>query len=318
MRVTLFTRDGCSLCDQVSVDLASLRDELPHELHEVDIESDPELYERYHEIIPVCLIGPYTLHTPIRKVDLEVALLAAGESASLQTPLPSQGERSRAVKLNKGLLFFARHWLAIFNLIVLLYVAIPFGAPILMKAGLEVPANVIYRIYRPLCHQLGFRSWFLFGEQAYYPLEHSGLDVLSYEDVTANDTWDWRQAQDFTGNERLGYKVALCQRDVAIYGGILLAGLAFGLVRSRLRPIPIWIWFIFGIVPIAIDGGSQLLTSLPILDLPVRESVPALRTLTGALFGVLNTWLAYPYVEETMQETRTLVLSKLAAAGELT
>jgi uncharacterized membrane protein len=187
-----------------------------------------------------------------------------------------------------------------------------------MKAGLEVPANVIYRIYRPLCHQLGFRSWFLFGEQAYYPLEHSGLDVLSYEDVTANDTWDWRQAQDFTGNERLGYKVALCQRDVAIYGGILLAGLAFGLVRSRLRPIPIWIWFIFGIVPIAIDGGSQLLTSLPILDLPVRESVPALRTLTGALFGVLNTWLAYPYVEETMQETRTLVLSKLAAAGELT
>jgi hypothetical protein len=31
----------------------------------------------------------------------------------------------------------------------------------------------------------------------------------------------------------------------------------------------------------------------------------------------MNVWLAYPYVEETMQETRTLVLSKLAAAGEL-
>jgi uncharacterized membrane protein len=317
MRVTLFTRDGCSLCDQVSSDLASLRDVLPHELNEVDIESDPELYERYHEIIPVCLIGPYTLQTPIRMVDLEVALRAAGESTSLQAPLPSQGERNRAVRLNKGLLFFARHWLAIFNLIVFLYVGIPFSTPVLMEAGLEVPANIIYRIYRPLCHQLGFRSWFLFGEQAYYPLEHSGLNVLSYEEVTANDTWDWRQAQDFTGNERLGYKVALCQRDVAIYGGILLAGLVFSLVRSRLRPIPIWIWFFFGIVPIAIDGGSQLLTSLPILDLPVRESVPALRTLTGALFGVLNAWLAYPYVEETMQETRTLVLSKLAAAGEL-
>jgi hypothetical protein len=137
IRITLFTRDGCSLCDQVSADLVSLRDELPHELHEVDIESDSELFDRYHEIIPVCLIGPYTLQNPIRKVDLEVALRAAGESTNHQTALPSKAERSRAVRLNKGLLFFARHWLAIFNLIVLLYVGIPFGAPILMEAGLE-------------------------------------------------------------------------------------------------------------------------------------------------------------------------------------
>ena len=97
----------------------------------------------------------------------------------------------------------------------------------------------------------------------------------------------------------------------------MIAGLLFGLVRQRIRPLPIWIWFFLGILPIALDGGSQLIASLPLLRLPVRESIPALRTLTGALFGVMNVWLAYPYVEQTMQETRTLVLSKLAAAGEL-
>ncbi len=317
MRVTLFTREDCSLCDQVKADLDALSDELPHDLIEVNIDEDADLYERYHEKIPVCLIGPYTLEAPVRRVDLEVALRAAADSPNLPAGEPSQKARSRGVSLNRGLLFFTRHWLAIFNLIVLIYVGVPFSAPVLMQAGIETPAKVIYRVYRPLCHQLSFRSWFLFGEQAYYPLEHAGLNVVSYEQATGNATWEWRQAQDFLGNEQLGYKVAICQRDVAIYFSILLAGLLFGVVRNRIRPLPIWVWFFLGIVPIALDGGSQLIASLPILRLPVRESIPALRTLTGALFGVMNVWLAYPYVEETMQETRVLVVSKLAAAGEM-
>jgi uncharacterized membrane protein len=317
MRVTLFSREECELCEQVKLDLLEIQAEIPHELHEIDIDHDPELYDRYHEKIPVCLIGPYTLEAPIRKIDLEVALRAAADRPTSPQSTSTPREREQAVGLNKGLLFFARHWLAIFNLIVLVYVGLPFGAPVLMQAGLETPATIIYRVYRPLCHQLSFRSWFLFGDQAYYPLEHAGLEVNSYEEVTGNSTWDWRNAQNFVGDQQLGYKVALCQRDVAIYGGILLAGLLFGLVRKRIRPIPIWIWFFFGILPIAADGGSQLIASLPLLDIPVRESVPALRTLSGALFGVFNVWLAYPYVEETMEDTRTLVLRKLAAAGEL-
>ena len=317
MRVMLFTREDCELCEQVKADLAALEPDLPHDLHEVDIDNDPELYERYHEIIPVCIIGPYTLQAPIRKIDLEVALRAAEEGAGKQDQAAPRKSNNQGVRLNKGLLLFARHWLVIFNLIVFLYLALPFSAPILMRAGLETPANVIYRIYGPLCHQYSFRSWFLFGEQVYYPLEHAGLDVQSYEQATGNDTWDWLQARDFTGNEQVGYKVALCQRDVAIYGGILLAGLFFGLVRKWIKPLPIWIWLLLGIFPMALDGGSQLIASLPILNLPVRESIPLLRTLTGGMFGVLNVWLAYPYVEETMQETRTLVLNKLAAAGEL-
>jgi hypothetical protein len=106
---------------------------------------------------------------------------------------------------------------------------------------------------------------------------------------------------------------------VAIYGGIFLAGLVFALVRGKIKPLPLSFWVLFGIVPIGLDGFSQLLTGLPIPGLsalPARESTPFLRTLTGGLFGVMNVWMAYPYVEETMAETRALVAAKIAAAKD--
>jgi hypothetical protein len=39
-----------------------------------------------------------------------------------------------------------------------------------------------------------------------------------------------------------------------------------------------------------------------------------LRTATGLLFGLLNVWLAYPYLEESMGETRAAVSVKLAGS----
>ncbi len=82
--------------------------------------------------------------------------------------------RGQAIRLNRGLLFFARHWLAAFNLAVLVYVGLPFLAPTLMHAGYETQARWIYTVYSPLCHQLAFRSWFLFGEQPAYPTNSGG------------------------------------------------------------------------------------------------------------------------------------------------
>ena len=54
-----------------------------------------------------------------------------------------------------------------------------------------------------------------------------------------------------------GEQVAFCQRDVAIYATLFLGGLLFGLVRGRLRPIPLK-WYVFFLVPIALDGGTQM------------------------------------------------------------
>jgi len=99
----------------------------------------------------------------------------------------------------------------------------------------------------------------------------------------------------FIGNPQVGYKVALCERDVAIYGSVFVAGLLFALVRERgiVRAPSLKIYFLF-LIPIAVDGFTQLFGW--------RESNWWLRTVTGVIFGVASAWLAYPYVEEAMEE----------------
>jgi len=221
--------------------------------------------------------------------------------------------RDIVIALDRGIFFFTKHWLAAFNLFVLAYVGLPFVAPVLMNAGLTGPAKAIYTTYSPLCHQLGFRSWYLFGERVAYPRnifqQYSGLDPN-----------DFLAARAFLGNERMGYKVAFCERDVAIYGAILLGGLIYSLpfVRRRVKPLHWLAWLLIGVFPIALDGFSQLFSQYPyhliplFSFLPYRESTPLLRTLTGALFGLANAWLAYPYVEESMQGVYRELEAKLA------
>lgn len=319
MRVTLYSKSECGLCDEARAQLDALRKEIPHQLVEVDIGSEPTLAARYAERVPVVEVGPYTLNAPFSDLDLKVALLSARDGMQSKEGESSGVSRNQAIRLNRGLLFFARHWLAAFNLAVLVYVGLPFLAPTLMHAGYQRPARWIYTVYSPLCHQLAFRSWFVFGEQPAYPRALAGTDLISFGQATGMDENDYIGARAFLGNPTVGYKTALCERDIAIYGGIFLSGLAFAFLRHRLKPIPMWLWFVLGIMPIALDGGTQLISMLPIPGLaailPMRESTPFLRTLTGGLFGVMNVWLAYPYIEESFAETRALISAKLEAAG---
>ncbi|HMK08474.1 MAG TPA: DUF2085 domain-containing protein [Anaerolineales bacterium] len=315
IRVTLYTKKECELCDQARTDLAGLQTSVPHRLVEIDVESDPVLLARHGANVPVVETGPYTLRAPFTATDLKVALLAAQKGAEGKPALEG-GARQRAVGRTRLVGGFARHWLAILNTIVFLYVAIPFLAPVLLKLGAEGPARIIYTAYSPVCHQLAFRSWFLFGEQAAYPRALAGTSLIPFGQATGIDENDLLAARAFVGNETLGFKVALCERDVAIYGGILLGGLIFAFVRGRLKPLPVWAWFLFGVLPMAIDGGTQLISGFP--GLPAgwvaRESTPLLRTVTGLLFGLMNVWLAYPYLEESMAETRATAKVRLAGS----
>ncbi len=226
------------------------------------------------------------------------------------TTAPAMGEqRRRAVMLVDRFVFWlSKHWLAVFNTLALLYVGLPIMAPVLMHLGAEMPATIIHLIYKPLCHQMPHRSWFLFGPQFAYTLEeltaHTGIEPLS----TSSETAFLLRTVIGYGGQALGYKVALCQRDVAIYGTIFLAGLLYALFRRWLRPLPWW-GYVIGLLPMAADGGYQLFSSLiPFLfsDFPIApyESTPLLRTVTGGLFGLGTIWLAYPYVQETMDEFR--------------
>jgi glutaredoxin len=56
--VTLYTREGCHLCDEAKVVIVPLLSEFGAKLREVDIDdADPELRDRYTDDVPVVLLG---------------------------------------------------------------------------------------------------------------------------------------------------------------------------------------------------------------------------------------------------------------------
>ncbi len=317
IRVTLYTREDCLECDEARQALAELQSEHPHEVVELNIDHDAALRERFGEDVPVVQAGPYVLKPPFDARDLRVLLASARDRAE-RVPPPSDAMRRSVLRADRLVLAIARHWLALANLMLFLYVAPSFVAPVLIKAGAEAPAGFIYKAYSIVCHQLGFRSWYLFGEQPAYPRQGAGTDLMGFREATGLDENDLRAARDFVGDARLGYKVALCQRDVAIYGSMLVGGLLYAVVRRRLKPLPLWLWLVIGVGPIALDGGTQILGALPLFSMLARESTPTLRTVSGALFGLSNIWMAFPLVQESMDEVAATVIPKLAAAEQRT
>jgi uncharacterized membrane protein len=201
--------------------------------------------------------------------------------------------RDLVIFADKAIFKLAKHWLALANLFWALYVGLPVLAPVLMNAGLTTPANIIYTLYRPACHQRPTRSYFVGGPEAYYSpeeLAEAGVDVGPF-------------SRDI-GNETLGWKVAFCERDVAIYGSILMAGLVYGLIRRRLGTWRMrFRYFVIFLVPMGIDGTLQLFG--------FYESTWVMRTITGVFFGVGAVFFAYPYAEEGFGDVRKSINDKL-------
>lgn len=209
------------------------------------------------------------------------------ESAPLSVePKPTIGNTRSARVASHLVIGMAQHWLAIFNAVWALYLFTAFLAPIFMHLGWDAPGGAIYAIYSVLCHQLPDHSYFLFG-----PSFTPQTPELIAGGMPVTDSLLIERS--FIGSAEIGWKVALCQRDVAIYGGVLAAGLSYALVRLRTRPLPFKL-FVLLAIPMAIDGGTQLIG--------LRESNWVLRTVTGALFGVAAVYLVYPHVQVAMQE----------------
>ena len=201
--------------------------------------------------------------------------------------------RDVVVFLDRAIFRLAKHWLAVANIIWGLYVGLPLLAPVLVEAGWTGPADVIHFVYRPMCHQKPTRSYFFFGPQVVYTaeeLEAAGVDTGPF----SRDR----------GNELVGWKVAFCERDVAIYGAIFVTGLVYALIRRRLGAwkMPFKGYLLF-LVPMGIDGVLQLFG--------FHESTWILRSLTGAIFGVGSVLFAYPYLEEGFSDVRRTINSKL-------
>jgi uncharacterized membrane protein len=317
----MYSKEVCHLCDEALQYLDDLQNTVPHKLEVIDIDGDPELQKKYGLNIPVIEVGPYRLKSPFSAQDLEITLRAAAEREKNISEIDEKVAASEAampVKITRTDRFsywISNHYMFVLNTLVLIYVGLPFLAPVLMSAGYTRPAIPIYRFYGLVCHQLAFRSWFIFGDQAAYPREAAHVDgLVPFGLATGVGEDDELAARAYLGEPEIGYKVALCERDVAIYGGILLFGLVFSLTGRKIKPLPWYLWLLFGILPIAIDGFSQLLSQPPLNFFPYRESTPLLRSITGFLFGLTTAWFGFPIVEESMMDVRRYYGQKLAQA----
>lgn len=254
-------------------------------------------------------------------------------------------QRAMVIRIDRFVYWLTKHWLAVFNVVAAIYVGLPVLAPVLMNAGMTTAAKGIYLAYSPMCHQMASRSFFLFGEQPAYPRQLAGTDLTPIEAYLADipefagvDPDNWARfttaARSFLGNEQLGYKMALCERDMGIYLFVLVGGLLFGLLRYRMtiKALPLLAFVIIGMGPIGLDGFSQLFgywatpvdgsaatgfAEFVLRIFPLRESPPLLRTLTGAWFGLTLVWLAYPNIEAGMKQTKGELEEKLRRVGVL-
>jgi len=275
------------------------------------------------EPLPFIQVGPYQLRAPIKKENLIIALKASLDRQtqlleSRNVEFEKRRERGHTYsETDRTTMWITRHYMLIINSLLFLYVFVPFLAPVFMKLGWENAGNAIYLIYKPLCHQFAFRSWFLFGQQPVYPLELAHLGYpITYEDITNHDPFNPLEARNYTGNPNIGYKVALCERDIALWGSLLITGLVFSATGRKMKRIPILLWLLLGVFPILLDGGSQFLHAIAPF-FPARESTPLLRSITGVLFGTLTGMFMFPLIEESMNDTRQILNRKKAVSENI-
>lgn len=151
-----------------------------------------------------------------------------------------------------------RHWLAILNGVLALFIGLAFLAPLGYSLGLTGPSAEVFTIYRFFCGQTPSHSFYI-----------------------------------------AGYQMCLCSRCLAIYSSLLIFGLLLALVRHtpsqrRIHPIS-WKWWALGMLPMALDGGTQLFG--------LHESNVYLRLLTGIIFGLSTAWFVLPQIEDSSSDT---------------
>jgi uncharacterized membrane protein len=313
--ITLYLLKNDPQSKKVQNWVTEINSEGSYKIVEIYPEDDPK-GGRFEETMPYLIAGPYQIHPPIEKLNVEIAMRAALERQkqlleSHNEEFIRRKERGKNFsQSDRTTLWITRHYMFLINLFLFLYIFLPFLAPTFMKMGWDSAAKAVYTIYKPLCHQFAFRSWFLFGEQPVYPLASAPLSYsIKYEDLVGHTHLDPLEARNYNGTESFGYKVALCERDIALWGSLLVTGIIFSLTGRRWKRIPFLLWIFLGVLPILLDGGSQFLNSLfPFF--PARESTPLLRSLTGILFGTLTGMMVFPLIEESMNDTRQILYRK--------
>jgi uncharacterized membrane protein len=168
--------------------------------------------------------------------------------------------------------------------------------------------------YRPLLwltrHWVGFANAFLLAFASLpllAPLLHAGTMAGSADAIMRAYSLVCHQMPS-RSYFLLGYQMAYCERDTAIYAAMALAGLLWARYHRQLPRLH-WSLFLLLLLPIALDGFTQLSG--------LRESTWQLRTITGTLFGLACVWFGFPLMATSMKLTRiALRCSSPIAMGE--
>ena len=233
--------------------------------------------------------------------------------------IPSLSSKPRQIGLmQRTVISLSGHWLLIVNLLVALWVGLPWLAPVFMHWGWTRLADAVYFLCSLQCYQLHERSFFLFGMQPMYSLVEMQSGWQNTDDPFILRQW--------IGNVNMGWKVAWSDRTVSMYTTLFLSSLGYGLLRKRLKPLRRRVVFLL-ILPMVIYGTTHALSDLTGMGQGFRDTNVWLqvltnnafpitfyqgdalgsfnswmRLITGILFGIALVGFAYPYINDSFAD----------------
>jgi uncharacterized membrane protein len=290
MRVTLYTKPGCHLCDDALAILDRLAPRYNLDVDEVNIVDDMALYEAYRDDIPVLAIEGGRLGTLRAPID-EAGLRTALEVASRAFPQPQAAgsvlrarRREHEPLIDRVARYIGRHWLRLVVVALAIYVLLPWLAPLFAALGWWDLADPLYTAYALTCHQLPERAGSVFG-----------------------------------------YQVGFCYRNTALYGGTAMFGAVYALARDHnvswlkwLRRPVAWWGLVLLLLPMAADGVTHMLglrDSMMDMDATFGSFYVGsqmwslnwwLRVVTGLLAALGAVWFAFPRMDRTMDESEAM------------
>ena len=143
VHVYLYFQQDSPECEAVRSQLRDLKSKFSFELIQIDIDKEPGIHKFTAADVPVVQTGPYILKNPITLQQVEVALGAARDrQMQIERVEQKKGKVNKQADpsltgADKFSFWFSRHYMIFVNLFLMLYVGLPFLAPVLMKNKLE-------------------------------------------------------------------------------------------------------------------------------------------------------------------------------------
>jgi uncharacterized membrane protein len=271
------------LCEDALDLLDKLTPQYGLQVEQANILDDMALYEQMHEQIPVIVAedGRYgRLVAPITEPELRAYLeVVRRDRQYSRGVLPAYRESA----LDRAARWMGRHWLKMAIIVLSVFVALPWLAPVFAALGWWDIANPIYTAYALTCHQLPERAGTVFGYQVAFCYRNTAI---------------------YAGFILFG----------ALYG--LGRDRQVPWLRWLQKPLPWWV-FVPMLLPMLADGLTHMLGLRDtMLDMTVDAnfgmftigSQPLslnwwLRIITGLLAALGAAWFAFPRFDRAVAES---------------